>query len=163
MWGPPSQAGTVLGPSPSQINSSFRTESAEFASPRVACQPKKQPSFRAHLLREESLFDPCVLLRPSTPARSSLVLLCCCALSIFQSFNLSLSCSPLPKNHGRSSLPPRPSTIALRNHSLFFLHTRNVVHDPLGPSIDVRPAIPIADAVLIRRHVHHVRLGGPRR
>jgi len=40
----------------------------------------------------------------------------------------------------------------------FRFHRSDVIDDALRPTVDVRPAILVADAVLVRRHVHDVRV-----
>src|SRR5271154_3228469 len=51
---------------------------------------------------------------------------------------------------------------AHRSRGCFGLHRGDVIHDALRPSVDVRPPVPVADPVLVRRHVHHVRPRRPR-
>ena len=41
-------------------------------------------------------------------------------------------------------------------------HCRDVINDALRPTVDVRPSIAIADAVLVRSNIHHVRAWRPR-
>src|SRR5579859_5372983 len=38
----------------------------------------------------------------------------------------------------------------------------DVIHDAFGPAVNMRPAIAVADAVLVRRNVYDVRLRRPR-